>query len=65
MISVWDAPDAFNMILRVLPPKYNQEQGVKTYLKLMILQYILTNRKPNAIVHEADISVRHYEYTYA
>jgi hypothetical protein len=29
MISVWDAPDASNMNLRLLPTKNNQEQGVK------------------------------------
>jgi PD-(D/E)XK endonuclease len=29
MISVWDAPDASNMNLRLLPAKNNQEQGVK------------------------------------
>ena len=29
MVSVWDAPDASNMNLRLLPPKNNQERGVK------------------------------------
>jgi PD-(D/E)XK endonuclease len=29
MISVWDAPDAGQMILRLKPTKNNQEQGVR------------------------------------
>jgi len=29
MISVWDAPDASDMILRLTPPKNNQSRGVK------------------------------------
>jgi hypothetical protein len=29
MISVWDAPNASNMILRLTPPKNNQGKGVK------------------------------------
>ena len=28
MVSVWEAPDASNMILRLLPPKNNQEKNV-------------------------------------
>jgi len=29
MVSVWDAPDASDMILRLTPPKNNQSKGVK------------------------------------
>jgi hypothetical protein len=29
MISVWDAPDASNMILRLSPSKNNQEKGIR------------------------------------
>ncbi len=29
MVSVWDAPDASNMILRLKPTKNNQNKGVK------------------------------------
>ncbi len=29
MVSVWDVPDASNTNLRLLPPKNNQEQGVR------------------------------------
>jgi hypothetical protein len=29
MISVWDAPNASNMVLRLTAPKNNQSKGVK------------------------------------
>ena len=29
MISVWEAPDASHMVLRLMPPRNNQKQGIR------------------------------------
>jgi hypothetical protein len=38
MISVWDAPDASYMNLRLQPPENNQERDVKTGLEIIGFQ---------------------------